>query len=828
LGANNLLGLGNKEKTAERYWLPTVEKYENKKGSFIIKDQNSCVGIPPKAELVMELESIPCEKFDSKDPKIVALLSNTYTHQSIKSFCNVEVVVIKAIKRTKDGANETCKISTNKGIQNTMFVYNDDYLAFVPITTYILDKKYSFSDDLPTKEKRYDGICEDPIVRKYSNLDINKVMVARSIIGFNPGYSKTIDAFQLVSKGDLSLGDNTIFPPSLQKLFSIKIYCPKMFGPTSADVDPYFSKFSYGFSQALAAISKDKPAGNVGDYLNSDKTTLGPVDTNFSNSKFNNVFLNVKNGTNQELPKAYADEIKAILGVSDGSKIEIGSLPFYNALAESAGFTSLVTPKVGDKWAIADYLNLPTIINNSSTQQSTTTTTTTTATAATTTTVTVTASPAKGSKLPSKLKKGAALNEPEMLKSNRIYNFFFPDAFSTPLTSQQVLPYYILNGTNSEYLQLGAASTASNYYVNGLNTLNYAVSNPGSVSSSSIAGTVNGVGSTTGSVPGTGSVSDGSTDGKHKGWLGKWLGSEGASQLGILGLSYLMTSEQQKIDTARIESQLQLELIKSRMNACSSLDCSLQQDLCLMQKVKCRTDMKILGIKVGRKDDMCMKKDLPATSDEAKGCYVCSASLTATQAYMNPYTGETKQMTTYEICLMNVTNAMLKSNKCFDLVQMNMKTPGLIADTDIKNCFLGITPTKNTTGINYIPGTTAASGTGNKSEEKKAEEKKKDAAATPAGSGSASAASPGSTLKEKETPKNFDMNVGRYNQKDEPSQRFPGSNYGYGSNAGSYNANTATTADTGSGLKTIKPTQEGMSIIEMLEAQRKAVSDKTH
>lgn len=756
------LGLIRTEKLEDIYWLPELSSYiRDKDNNLTLKEQNSCTGIPEKAERVIELQSIPCEKFDSTDPDIIALLSNKYSFQSIKSSvssCKIKVVVVRKIERKQD----TCKIDRiSPTFQNTMFVYNDDYLAFISVTSRSNGERYEISSERPKTERRYDGICEEINSGKY-NLDINKIAVAKAVIGFNPGYSKAIDALQLISKGDLSIvsgQNNTRYPQSLKKLLSIKLYCPLSFGNNTA-IDTNFEKFTYNYLQSIDSISATNKTGGIEKYLGDDNTTLGPVDRFFSNSQFNKIFSDVLNNRS-DLPKAYIDEIKGMLGVSSKKNLKIGGISFYSALAESAGFTSMIRTGTLDdqneKWAISSFLAENKYI------------------------------------------------------SPKFYELFLSNAFAqTPITGANNVHYYIQNSTSPEYNQLGTVSSVSANYLYGLDVLSDAVSNPIYVLNPSV------------SADGTGSGS------KGKSSFARWLGSDGASKLGMLALSYWMTSEQQKLDSERIKSQLELEMIKSRMNQCSSLDCTIQQELCLMQKVKCRTDRKILGIKIGRKDDMCYKKDLPKDSDEAKDCYTCSDTLTATQTYLNPYTGESKLMTLYEICLMNVTNSLLNKNKCFDLIEINTRTPGLLSDSDIRNCFLGLTPTKNTTGINYIPASIAPKSADAKTEEKKAEEKKAAAAGTGGGSGSAgSASSPGSSVKEKESPKMNDMNFGRYNQNNENYQRYPGGTAGYGT-TGSYNANSGTTVDTGSGLKTMKPvTSDGLTIINLIDGQQKITGDKT-
>jgi hypothetical protein len=267
-----------------------------------------------------------------------------------------------------------------------------------------------------------------------------------------------------------------------------------------------------------------------------------------------------------------------------------------------------------------------------------------------------------------------------------------------------------------------------------------------------------------------------------------------------------MTDRQAKMEAKSLRSTLELDKITARMNQCSSMDCTVLKDMCLSEQVKCRADRKFLGIKVGRKDDMCFRGDMSEDADERKYCdTVCPASMTALQTYLNPYTGESKMLTLYDICLLNVTNSLLAKSACFDLITLNMKTPGMISDQQIKNCFLGIAAKTNTSSIDYNLPTnlntkTAADAT------KKADDAKTAATTAGAPASGAGATAPSSGIKEKEkaTPDNRDY--GSYAGHGEARGAFPtASGAGYG---GSYNAGGEGTVTGLTATKIIDPGAE--------------------
>ncbi|MCX6113557.1 MAG: hypothetical protein NTY22_09845 [Proteobacteria bacterium] len=440
--------------------------------------------------------------------------------------------------------------------------------------------------------------------------------------------------------------------------------------------------------------------------------------------------------------KVYADEVKSVFKMKAFTTSEIKSnmfmgLPvFFYALADHIGFG--ITPEsklLPEKWVLANEISAT-----------------------------------------------SPLIKLNMNNINTIGRFIIPSLYAegigAPITSADNVYYFVTkDGLQTGYNQANSVSAFSSNYLSSLSTINAALNHPTDYLNDAALGN-----NYTPNTP------------KEKkargGGFGRWLSSDATSKLGILALSYYMQSQQAKLDSARLKAQLELQEITARANQCSSMDCNYQKDLCLMQQVPCRTNREIIfGWTWGKKDDLCYLRDIDISSLDTSSeqyktyqkCITCDPIYTNTQAYTNPYSGQSEQMTLYQICLMNVTSSLLNRNKCFDLINVNAQSPGLVSNSDIRNCFTGLTPTRNNSSINYIPPTitptTPAATT--------PETKKKDAAGTgtPAGGGSPSA--PGSGVENKAAPKPDDSVYGKYKNTNTDAPRFnQGSGY-YGGSGGS-------------------------------------------
>jgi hypothetical protein len=272
----------------------------------------------------------------------------------------------------------------------------------------------------------------------------------------------------------------------------------------------------------------------------------------------------------------------------------------------------------------------------------------------------------------------------------------------------------------------------------------------------------------------------------------------------MFGMTAYMTLSQMKMDRDSIRSQMQMEAIKARMNQCSSLDCTVKEDVCKMQTVE--KDRKFLGIKTGT-------KYVPISESE---CSFCADEVE--EAYDDPYTGETKMMSLYEICLRNVVGGLLNRNPCYDLIATSNKYPGMISDADIRRCFLNLPPPTRKelsfpfSGVKDKPAEDKA-----KEEEKKKDDKKAAAAGSPAGSGGASSPSGAPDKKPKEF---IDRSGG-------PGYSNRGIRAGGGPAGGDYyfrrdtgagtfgGAENAAQSPEGSGLRTVATGDEELSIKTM-------------
>jgi hypothetical protein len=747
---------------------------------------------------VLELKPIACDKFDKTDPLIINLISNANRKASITLGDDCRIFVVKVNKiEEKDG---TYSIKDSKSIfKNTEFIYNDDYMVFLPVSE--RQNIYSVNNDSQGDSpltSRYNTVCDD-MVGMTENVpkkglvylkDMQNILVAQALIGGNSGapqfkYSqKNKPVFedknlQILSKGDLTFTiENTKYnvPKSTQKLSALAFYCEKktqFFTPLRLDqkVTDFEKKFSNAFERAAEYYDNvrskglrekkegEEPYKPVLGIINQNNELLS--DRDIESSMLYSVFVKRNSSQKPTLPKAYQDELDFVATYRPDRPrpftASFGTTKFYYALAEKAGYVingdvqeeadwefvgndlaSGDDYKQNSKEDIYDYNNNPSdgeLVNSS----------------------------------------GSAFNYHRYFSP--IYNLLIPSAYSdggigAPIASAENV-YYFMQANSGN--MLGTVQSTTSSYQFWLRAYLDAFDN------------INGVSSNNNNVVGSG----------KGGRFGNFLSSitgETLTKAGMLALTYLMTSQQLKMDRDRIKSQMQLEAVKARMNQCSSLDCTVKEDVCKMQTVE--KDKKFLGIKTGTK----------YVAIDPGECNFCATEVP--QEYRDPYTGETKMMSLYEICLANVVGGMLNRNPCYDLIATSNKYPGMISDADIRRCFLGLpAPTKQDLSFPYV-GAPAKTPDAKTAEEKKKDDKKAATSAAPGGGGGTG--SPGGPGAKNDEPFNK-QSYGRYGDRGGRAPSGPSGDYYYRRDGagGTYGgAETAAQGTSGTGLVVGTPSDE--------------------
>lgn len=788
-GVKSLIGMDQK-KLYQKIVEPKLEDYAGKKSfSLNFKDEALPTAISKDAkgdaieDYVLDMEAVSCDDFDKTDPFVINLLSNVSRSKGdkVKDACRIFVLKVKKIETVEDKTTKaiTYSVKDSKSVfRNTEFIYDDDYMAFLPIVKF--QGKYSINSDsqgdAPLTE-RYNTICED-LVGQTETIpkkglpylkDMQNIVVAQALIGGNAG-APAFKAdqkkrpvledknLQLLSKGDLVFNkDNNRYniPRSMQKLSALAFYCDtkvNLFTPLRMDqkVVDFEKKFSKGFETAAEyeynvkykglRVKKDseEPYKDVLGFISEDETLLSNSDLN--SSTLYTVFIDRDNLTSPTVPKAYSDELDYTATYqphrAKASAAKFGTTKFYYALAEKAGY--VINTDVADKenW---EFVEDQLVVSNSIE------------------------------------KKFPGFN------LNRFYDLLVPSLYSdgigAPIATADNVYYFMQTNAGN---MLGTAQTSTSSYQFWMRAFLDAFEN------------INGVSYNNSNIAGTGKT------GRGRGSFLSSITGETLTKAGMLGLTYLMTNQQLKMDRERIKSQMQMEAIKARMNQCSSLDCTVKEDMCKLQTVS--KDKKFLGIKTGTK----------YVAIDPSECNFCGEEVL--QEYRDPYTGETKMMSLYEICLANVVGGMLTKNPCYDLIATSNKYPGMISDADIRRCFLGLpAPTARELNVPYV-GAPVKTATDKTAEEEKEEEKKDDKKATTAGApaGGGGTSSPGGPNAKRNEP--FDRtNYGGYGRGGKAPSGPSGSDYYYrrDAGAGTYGgAETAAQAPSGTGLVVGTPSEE--------------------